>query len=209
MLGAVATRRYEQRARAQAAEETRRRILDAMYDRLREAPSQAVSVDRVAKEAGVARSTVYLVFGSRAGLFDAVGRDVMERAGYAGLLQAVRQEDAREHMRGGLSAGARMYAAETEVIRALFGMARLDPDAIGGAVAGIEAERSRGMARLARRLGEQGLLRADVPVEDAAHVLWVVASFESFDALFTGRGLSLEETTRLLVATAERALLRP
>jgi AcrR family transcriptional regulator len=205
----VATRRYEQRARAQAAEETRRRILDAMYDRLREAPSQAVSVDRVAKEAGVARSTVYLVFGSRAGLFDAVGRDVMERAGYAGLLKAVRQDDAREHMRGGLSEGARMYAAETEVIRALFGMARLDPDAVGGAIAGIEAERSRGMARLARRLEEQGLLRADVPVEDAAHILWVVASFESFDALFTGRGLSLEETTRLLVATAERALLRP
>jgi AcrR family transcriptional regulator len=208
MLRAVATRRYEQRARAQAAEDTRRRILDAMYERLRAAPSQAVSVDRVAKDAGVARSTVYLVFGSRAGLFDAVGRDVMERAGYAGLLQAVRHEDAREHMRGGLTAGARMYAAETEVIRALFGMARLDPDAAGGAIAGIEAERSRGMLRLARRLDEQGLLRADVTVEDAAHVLWVLASFESFDALFTGRGLSLEETTRLLIATAERSLLQ-
>jgi AcrR family transcriptional regulator len=204
----VATRRYEQKARAQAAEETRRRILDAMYDRLREAPSQAVSVDRVAKEAGVARSTVYLVFGSRAGLFDALGRDVMDRAGYGALLQAVRHEDAREHMRGGIAAGARMYASEAEVIRALYGMARLDPDAVGGMMARIEAERSRGMLRLARRLGEQGLLREDVPVEDAAHILWVVASFESFDLLFTSRDLSLEETTRLLIAMAERALLR-
>jgi AcrR family transcriptional regulator len=203
----VATRRYEQKARAQAAEETRRRILDAMYERVRAAPSEAVSVDRVAKDAGVARSTVYLVFGSRAGLFDALGRDVMERAGYAELLQAVRHDDAREHMRGGLAAGARMYAAEPDVIRALYGMARLDPDAVGGAMARIEAERSRGMRRLADRLAEQGLLREDVSAEEAAHILWVIASFESFDLLHTQRGLSLEETTRLLVAMAERSLL--
>ena len=65
------------------------------------------------------------------------------------------------------------------------------------------------MLRLARRLEEQGLLRDDVPVEDAAHILWVIASFESFDLLFTSRDLSLEETTRLLTAMAERALLRP
>jgi hypothetical protein len=33
----MATRRYEQRLRAESAEETRRRILDAVYERLREA----------------------------------------------------------------------------------------------------------------------------------------------------------------------------
>jgi hypothetical protein len=31
----MATRRYEQRLRAQSAEETRRRVLDAVYDQLR------------------------------------------------------------------------------------------------------------------------------------------------------------------------------
>jgi hypothetical protein len=64
------------------------------------------------------------------------------------------------------------------------------------------------MLRLARRLEEQGLLRPDVPVQDAAHILWVIAGFESFDLLYTSRDLSLEETTRLLVAMAERALLQ-
>ena len=71
----VATRRYEQRARAASAEATRRRILDALYDRLHDAPAAPVSVDAVAQAAGVARSTVYVVFGSRAGLFDAFAAD--------------------------------------------------------------------------------------------------------------------------------------
>jgi transcriptional regulator GlxA family with amidase domain len=53
----MATRRYEQRRRAQTAEETRRRVLEAVYEQLREAPAQPVSVDRIARTAGVARST--------------------------------------------------------------------------------------------------------------------------------------------------------
>ena len=90
----MAKRRYEQRLRAETAEETRRRILDAVYERLREAPSQPVSVDRIARMAGVARSTVYLVFGSRAGLFDALGDDLLRRDAYGRLLDAVADPDA-------------------------------------------------------------------------------------------------------------------
>ena len=61
----MGTRKYEQRLRAEAAEETRRRILDAVYERLRVAPAQPVSIEQVARTARVARSTVYLIFGSR------------------------------------------------------------------------------------------------------------------------------------------------
>ena len=79
----MAKRRYEQRERAEAAERTRQRIIDAVVQRLREAPAEPVSIDQIARMAGVARSTVYAIFGSRAGLFDAVGLDSAERAGYA------------------------------------------------------------------------------------------------------------------------------
>ncbi len=64
------------------------------------------------------------------------------------------------------------------------------------------------MQYLAGRLGEQGLLRPDVTVEEAADVLWMLAGFTSFDALYTGRGLSAAEVARILTATAERALCR-
>ena len=201
-------RRYEQRIRAQTAEDTRRRILDAVYERLREAPSEPVSVDRIARMAGVARSTVYLIFGSRAGLFDALAGDLMERAGFAELVEAVRHPDAREHMRGGITVASRMFAAERDVLRALFSMALLDEEAVGDAIRRSEAERSRGMQRLARRLDEQGLLREGVTIADATHLLWVLTSFDAFDLLYTGRRLSLDEVPQLLVEGAERAVLR-
>src|SRR4029450_2128124 len=93
-----------------------------------------VSVDQVAKDAGVARSTVYLVFESRAGLFDALAAYVLDRSGFAAINKAVRHPDAREHLHGALRAGARMYAADLVVMRALLSTAQADPEAVAGAV---------------------------------------------------------------------------
>ena len=204
----VATRRYEQRQRAEAAEQTRRRILDAVIERLRKAPAEPVSIDRIADMAGVARSTVYAIFGSRASLFDAVAAEVLEREDYERLLEAKHEPDAREHMRAGFISGSAMLAADRDMVRALFSMAQLDERAVGGAVRKREESRAAGMTRLARRLDEQDLLRPGVSVEEAEHILWVLTSFESFDLLYTGRGLSTEEVADLLFATAERALLK-
>ena len=207
MLTPVATRRYEQRLRAQAAEETRRRILDAVAARLREAPSQPVSLDRVARMAGVSRSTIYLVFGSRAGVFDALGTEVFEREGYARLLAATADPDPRAGLRGALRAGVQMYAAHPDVARALFSMAALDDEAVGDVVARMDANRARGTRRMARRLDRAGALREGVSVKEAADLLWVLSGFEAFDALH-GRGRSVKAIGDLLVATAERSLLR-
>jgi AcrR family transcriptional regulator len=200
------TRAYEQKARAEAAAETRQRILDAVIDRLRKAPAQRISVDAVAKQAGVSRSTVYLTFGSRAGLFDAVAAEVYERAGYRRLLEAVRVPDARDSLRDGITAGVEVFAAYRDVFRALHSMEELEKQATGGAISRVEENRTEGMAWLARRLSRQKQLRPGVKVAEAAHVLWIAASFEAFDLLYTGRGLSAAETARILVANTERSI---
>jgi AcrR family transcriptional regulator len=205
----VGTRKYEQRLRAEAAEQTRRRILDAVYQRLHDAPSTPVSVEQVARAAGVSRSTVYLVFGSRAGLFDALTEDLWQRAGFQQAVDAVADPDARRHLRGGIAGGVRVFAAHRDVFRALFSTAELDADAVGGAIARIEENRAGGMTHLAQRLAEQDLLRADVSVDQAADLLWLLTSFDSFDQLYTGRKLSPEDTAELLVTAAERGLCRP
>ena len=202
------TRKYEQRLRAESAEATRRRILDAVYQRLREAPTEPISLDQVAQLARVARSTIYGVFGSRSGLLDAFAEDLWARSGLPDLTEAVAHPDVREHLRGGLAAASRMFAAERDVYRVLYSMAHLDPDSVGGTVDRMVQDRASGMARLAQRLADEGVLRADTSVEDAAQMLWVLTSFESFDLLHTARGLSLERTVDLLVRMAERSLYR-
>lgn len=203
----MAKRPYTQRLRAQTADENRRRILDALYERLREVPAQPVSVDEVAQRAGVARSTIYLVFGSRSGLFDALTDHLLSGAGYHQILEAVRHPDARESLRGALAGGVEMYAAHHDVLRILGSMAKLDPDGVGRAIARAENERSRGVARQAARLHDRGALRPGLTAERATAVIWLLAGFDAYDALASGQGLPPEEIAAVLVDVAESALL--
>ncbi|HEX3318979.1 MAG TPA: TetR/AcrR family transcriptional regulator [Solirubrobacteraceae bacterium] len=207
----MSPRRYDQRLRAQSSQETRERIVEALLDRLREAPAEPVSLDRVARTAGVSRSTVYVVFGSRAGLFEAAWATLMRRSGYDRLLEAVSAEDAREHLRGGIRAGVEMFAANHEVARALYAMARLDGggDALGEAVQRMETERAAGMERVVGRLAGQGVLRPGLAERDAVQILRLLTSFDAFDQLFAVGRLSTEEVARLLVETAERTVCHP
>lgn len=204
----MTTRKYEKRLRAENAEQTRRRILDAVANSLRTAPTEPVSLDAVADRARVARSTIYSIFGSRAGLFDAFVEDLWARTGLPTLTEAVANPDAREHLRAGITAASRMYAADRDIYRALFSMAQLDPESVGGGVQKMENERAGGMAHVANRLAEDGVLRDGLGVDRATDVLWMICSFDAFDQLFTGRRLSAEDTIEILIATAEAAVCR-
>jgi len=203
----MARGRYQQRQRAEDAARTRQRVIDAVVERLRVAPAEPVAVEKIAATAGVARSTVYAVFGSRAGLFDAVGAQLHERAGYARLVEASHQDDPRTALRDGLRAASTMLAADRDIWRALRSMAQLDHEAVGGSVQRWEDERAAGMRRIAHQLHAQDRLRPGVSADEATDVLWVLTSFESFDLLYTGRGLPLETVIERLTETAERALM--
>jgi hypothetical protein len=49
---------------------------------------------------------------------------------------------------------------------------------------------ARGFVQLAVH---QEALRADVTADQAADLLWLLTSFDSFDLLYTGRNLSIED----------------
>ncbi|SBT38695.1 regulatory protein, tetR family [Micromonospora auratinigra] len=199
-------RSYTQTMRAESAERTRRAVLEALDKRLRSKRTQAISVDLIAQDAGIVRSTVYAIFGSRAGLFDAYADDLWMRSGLTRLSEAVKAEDALVHLRGGIVAGTRMFAANLPVFRRLYAMDALDPDSVGGAVRRMEQDRLEGMRHLARRLGESGLLRPGVDVEHATNVLWTLCSFQAIDLEVSGRGLTADDAATVLASAAERAL---
>ena len=60
-------------------------------------------------------------------------------------------------------------------------------------------------ASLRNRRSQVRILSGAFP-RRAAHVLWLVASFDGFDLLYTGRGLSARETGRILADTFENAV---
>jgi AcrR family transcriptional regulator len=91
-------RPYVSPKRAAAAAETRARLIEAAQRLLEDGPSQ-MSMEAVARTAGVTRLTVYKQFGSRRGLLEAVFDDNAQRFGMARMAQAMGQADPREGIR--------------------------------------------------------------------------------------------------------------
>ena len=73
----------------------------------------------------------------------------------------------------------------------------------------VSSQPDAGLERLAARLAEQGVLAPGISAGEAAHVLWLMTSFDAFDLLYTDRGLPADEVASLLASAAERALCTP
>ena len=131
-----------------------------------------------------------------------------ERGGWERMREAFRDPDAWAAIRRNIEEGTRMVASEHPVILAISVLAMVDPDAAVVA-AEMDEVRLRGLGRLARRLGEQGYLRPELDHEQAVEILWVLSSWNTFDQLYSGRGLDQPAAAQRLVTMARLTLCRP
>lgn len=200
-------RAYNQALRAETALETRQRILEVTREGFARLPIENAGLEEVAKRAKVARSTIYKIFGSRQGLMIALAEDLLRRVGFDQLGRAFRNPDVRVALETSLREAARLYAEEHLVARAIILLGALDTD-VAVAAARFEFGRKEGMADLARRLNAQGYLRADTTEAEAADMLWVVTSFNTFTQLYLERGLSVDDCAARLIAMANRCVCR-
>ncbi len=208
MKKSIPKRSYNQKARAESAAETRRRIIEVTRDLLTRAPLESVSLPAIATEAGVARSTVYAIFGSREGLMVAVAEDLLERGGFARIGQALRGPDVVRAFEISIDVAMELYSQEHAVGQALLSLSAVDRDA-SSAAARLNFGRREGMRRLAQRMHDQGVLRDDVTADEAADVLWLITSFETFEQLYRGRSLTPQQVGERLMAITRRTLYRP
>jgi AcrR family transcriptional regulator len=200
------TRRYVQRARAEAAAETRRQVLEAARAAVLADGRLEFGVGEIASAAGVARSTVYATFGSRAGLLAALADETLHRAGLEAVIAEYQRPDPVDALDHSLLASCRMYAADHRVFARLLMLREIDPEAVAPLARSLD-DRALGMASLAERLSVARRLRPELTQQAVADVLWVLTSFWTFDELFSGRGVDADGCARILIGMARSTLL--
>ena len=122
-------RRYRMEGRQEAAAQTRARILAAARALLG-APAgiSAFTVDAVAREAGVARMSVYYQFGSKAGLLEALSDDFAARGQMDQLATAFQQPNALDALDTYITTFAHFWQIDRTLMRRLRALAALDPE---------------------------------------------------------------------------------
>lgn len=199
-------RPYRLGHRQAAADQTRARILAAARDLLMSADGYArFSIEAVARQADVARMTVYHQFGSRIGLLEALCDMLAASGGMEHLARAFRQPDPLEALTQFLLVFGRFWEADRLVTRKLRALAALDPD-FEQVIRTRDAWRRQGISVITQRLVEQQGLLPETAREEFVEVLFTLSSFETFDTL-AGPTRSAEEVAPLLAQLARATLL--
>jgi AcrR family transcriptional regulator len=192
----VSPRPYNLGKRQEPIDAARQQVLDAARRLLGGTASYtAFTVDAVAKDADVARATVYYQFGSKTGLLEAVCDDLAEIGGMAGLADAFTDPDPVQALHRFVACFGRFWAADRPAMRRLRALALLDPD-VGAVIAARDQRRRQGLTVLVGRLAETPLAEtplAETPLAEtplataepdlAVRILATLTSFETFDTL--------------------------
>jgi len=198
-------RSYRQDKRALSAAATRQKVIAAACELLARDDFRDVSVDAIAERAGVGRTTVYQQFESKRGLLKAIELAVSERAGVSQLLEVLNQPDALGSLRTAFELGASVWARERVLFRKLFGLSLVDAD-LRAVMTEKDAKRQELVRVLVGKLAAQKKLRRGVSRERAFQILWLLTSFQTFDAACSVAS-SPEAAARILLETCRSALL--
>jgi AcrR family transcriptional regulator len=198
-------RRYDASRRRAAADATRERICAAAETLfLRDGYARA-SIRAVAREAGVAEATVYLVFSTKAALLDATilrATGAGEGKPFSAILAAppadVLSRLANAHA-AGMSRAARLIALGESAVLMDAALRPLRDRA--------HANLRAAYAAIAQRLADSRLLRPDLTAADAADTLYAICNETTYLRL-THDARNPERYAPWLTATLEATLLR-
>ena len=206
-------RRYHSPLRDGNARETRARIISAAAELFLDQGFAWVSVDEIARAAGVARPTVLTVFGTKANLLRAVvdvamaGNDepvpVAQQPWYRPVWDATTGAEC-------LTAYARvcvLIGRRSSGVIELVRRASDEGDDIGAQWQSLQANRRHGAGTIAARVRELGGLRAGLTNARAADLVWFWNDSHHYRVLVTDSGWSERSFERWLGEQMRRSLL--
>lgn len=157
-------------------------MLDAARSLLAQADSyRSFTVEAVAKQADVAKATVYYQFGSKTGLLEALCDALAEAGGMSDMPMAFTDPDPVSGLRTLVGVFARFWAEDRDVMRRLRALAALDPN-VGAVIASRDQRRHRALEVIVARLLD-GCNTVAPERERVVRTLYVLTSFETFDTL--------------------------
>jgi AcrR family transcriptional regulator len=206
-------RQYTSVLRQQQARETRARILDAAQNLFSTHGYGATTMEAIAAEAGVATDTVYASFRNKAGvlhrLLDVrVGGDdapvrLIDREGP----QRVKAQPTQQGQIASFAPDiAQVLERARPVDEIMRGAAAIDPD-IAKLRARMQGFRYDNLRRFVGWLAARGPLRGGISEEEAAAIVWTLASPEVHGLLRDGRGWPQERYVAWLGDTLTQTLL--
>ncbi|MFS8111219.1 TetR/AcrR family transcriptional regulator [Rhizobium jaguaris] len=175
-------RRYRSAIREAAAGENRVQVLAAAIKLLRTANPSAMSMEAVAKAAGVTRLTVYNQFGSRGGLLEAVFDELAREGGLARIPEAMALPDPRSALDRLIEIFCDFWAFDPAVDR--LNQTAFTETEFAAALAARHERRRKALSVVLQRLAQDGYIAQDNS-EVATDVLFALTSPDFFRMLST------------------------
>jgi AcrR family transcriptional regulator len=188
--------------------DTRARILETAWERVREGGTGAVSVKGIAAAAGVSRQLVYFHYGSRAGLLTAMARHRDDASGFRQRVAATRELPPAEGLEALLREWCAYLPELMPVARALEA-ASITGDEGGGAWRDRMGDLREAFRIAVDRLAKDGGLADGWSVSAAAD--WICARTQpsTYAHLVEDRGWTQKQYTRRTTASVLGELVRP
>jgi AcrR family transcriptional regulator len=187
-------RPYQPVQRQRTVDESRERIVAAARELLEAEDDEPFSIDAVARRAGVARMTVYNQFGSKAGLLEALFDHLAVRGELVRMPELFAEKDPLVALDAFVALFGRFWTSNRRAHRRLRAAAIHDPE-LATAIDSRNERRRHGLTELTRRLGTSAT--PPLPSAELVNVLFVLLSFETFDAL-AGEGRTPTDVAPLM-----------
>jgi AcrR family transcriptional regulator len=211
--GVKRKRAYDSSLRKQQATQTRMRILDAAQERFVERGYGPTTIEAIAAAAGVAVDTVYAAFGSKRGVLKSlldvrVGGDdapveMLDRPGPQAVRRETNQRRQVARFASDVSAIMERVRPVDDILR---GAAAVDAE-VAALRARTQESRYEAIRQFVAWLAANGPLRMGLTDEDAAAIVWTMASPEAHRLLRSERRWTAERYTAWLEESLARILL--
>jgi AcrR family transcriptional regulator len=205
--GDCVSRPYRSARREQAAEVTRRAIVDAARRVFVERGYAGATIAAIADAAEVAVPTVYASVGGKPALLMALQDDMDEHGDVGGGMARIHAEtDPAQVVCAAVEVTRRINEQFGDIIAVLDGAVRFEPDAAAAIEEGIRRHRA-GWLAVAERLHALGALQAGLGIQAAADTLGILTVFRVWRTLVRDYGWSWSAAADWVTIQAERSVL--